>query len=445
MQTWVINAFLAIPDANNQQLLILSSDNGWTFPHFVLGKSFTDLHLLQRAIRERLHAEMTVIRWANRIVNEEAHTVHGLWIMEVHSPDWSVPDNGRWVSVDDLDDLTFTEEWMKPALIKAFGLLNDSVETQPWFSRGWFTQVQQWITDTLVARGYTLVGVPEQFKIYQISSLLRAETTQETFYFKCAIDLPLFGNEPALMQSLGDLYPRWIPKPLAIDAERRWMLAPDFGVMLFFAEPDVHKYKRVVTEYAQLQRLTSEQVDTLLSVGCLDRRLPILASQIDGLLADRDSCRNFNSEELVIWQNAGDHLRALCDKLASYNVPMTLVHGDFHAGNIAVRGDDILFFDWTDACLAHPFFDLALLMDGGLSEEEATQSLAAYLSQWESYETPERLREAYQIAEVLAFVHQAVSGQGIRDGVNPADQDDMHGFISSFTRIVFDKMQALSV
>ncbi|MBI1880332.1 MAG: phosphotransferase [Chloroflexi bacterium] len=57
------------------------------------------------------------------------------------------------------------------------------------------------------------------------------------------------------------------------------------------------------------------------------------------------------------------HLKARCDQLAGYSVPQTLVHGDLHTGNVALVEGKLLFFDWTDACVTHPFFDVMLMMN----------------------------------------------------------------------------------
>ena len=39
-----------------------------------------------------------------------------------------------------------------------------------------------------------------------------------------------------------------------------------------------------------------------------------------------------------------------CEQLRSGPVPQTLMHGDFHAGNIALTEKGYIIFDWTDAC-----------------------------------------------------------------------------------------------
>ena len=56
--------------------------------------------------------------------------------------------------------------------------------------------------------------------------------------------------------------------------------------------------------------------------------------------------------------------------------PDALRHGDTHLGNIAVRNGVALFFDWSDACIALPFLDLApLLKAAGLDNNPDAAAL----------------------------------------------------------------------
>ena len=59
-------------------------------------------------------------------------------------------------------------------------------------------------------------------------------------------------------------------------------------------------------------------------------------------------------------QALAPHLKNLCSQLAKYRIPQTLVHGDLHLGNVALYEDNYILFDWTDSCIAHPFFDMFL-------------------------------------------------------------------------------------
>jgi aminoglycoside phosphotransferase (APT) family kinase protein len=86
--------------------------------------------------------------------------------------------------------------------------------------------------------------------------------------------------------------------------------------------------------------------------------------------------------------------------LASYAVPHTLVHGDLHLGNVARCAGSYLFFDWTDACVAHPFFDTISIFQAK-DPNVLARLRNSYLGVWAAYEPIERLLEAWTLAKPL--------------------------------------------
>jgi aminoglycoside phosphotransferase (APT) family kinase protein len=57
---------------------------------------------------------------------------------------------------------------------------------------------------------------------------------------------------------------------------------------------------------------------------------------------------------------------ALRDRLASYGVAETVQHDDLHDAQIFVRNGRAQVLDWGDACISHPFFTLAVSLEGVL-------------------------------------------------------------------------------
>lgn len=105
-----------------------------------------------------------------------------------------------------------------------------------------------------------------------------------------------------------------------------------------------------------------------------------------------------------------------------------LVHGDFHPGNVAVRDGRLWFFDWTDVCVAHPFFDLVTFLefdDEQYEPDRRARLLNAYLSVWADDESDKRVLEAWRLARILGALHQAVSYQHIVRTLEPAARPDL--------------------
>ena len=297
---------------------------------------------------------------------------------------------------------------------------------------GWFATASTWIGERLHDAGLSATGPIEQLNNWGISCVLRVPTAAGDHFFKAipsgSGNAPvagaglLFANEPALLAALAARFPEHVPAPLAVDRERRWQLLADDGPPL--AEyRDYALWEQTMRAFARLQVASVGQVDDLLQVGCLDRRPQSLPAEIDPLLADPNARDTIGADELTRLGALAPRLRSACAELADFGVPPTLVHGDLHAANIAVRDGDITFFDWTDACVAHPFIDVPLLLqDAGrvLAEPDAGAKLReAYLSEWTAFVPIERLREAYAVAEPVVALHHAVSYRHIVASVDP--------------------------
>ena len=140
------------------------------------------------------------------------------------------------------------------------------------------------------------------------------------------------------------------------------MLLDDFG-------PDLRSQKATDTDVAgflrqfgALQAQSAGMTDALRRAGCRDRRLPVLARQIDELAAHPLTARHITPDELARLRTAIPALQERCTALGRYNLPDCLVHGDLHLGNVArngtKNGEGYQIFDWSDSCIAHPFVDM---------------------------------------------------------------------------------------
>ena len=251
----------------------------------------------------------------------------------------------------------------------------------PWAARGWFQAAEGWLRGSLDTPD-AATGPVQQVQLWELSCILRVPTDRGDVWFKASRDSPLFVNEAVLTRELAGLLPDHVPAPLAVDA-----------------------------------------VDRLLGAGCLDRRLAWLSAQAEGWLpavqetgrlAGIDAATWLSADEVAELAAAGPRLVAMCGELAAFAVPATLLHGDLHLSNVAKGPAGYLFFDWTDACVAHPFLDMITVFhekDGALRD--------AYLAEWTRFEPPDRLRRAWELAEPLGALHHAVGYRSIVANLDP--------------------------
>ncbi len=202
--------------------------------------------------------------------------------------------------------------------------------------------------------------------------------------------------------------------------------------------------------FAQIQIQSVKHCDRLLAVGCLDRRLDILKSQIEPLIHDEDILSELSSTEIERLNMLLPTLKNLCTQLTNYKIPQTLVHGDLHLNNIALHEGNYIFFDWTDGCIAHPFFDLFLLsrennqkslrmwLENLLIRQSREHEWDQYLSQWSHYETKERLLDAWEIARPLAALHHAITYQNMRHILEVRNKQEVISAVPYFLRYVIN-------
>jgi hypothetical protein len=329
---------------------------------------------------------------------------------------------------------------------------------RPWTARGWFAGAERWLHEAMAAIGRPLTGPVEQMQVWDLSCVLRAPTAAGHVWFKATAASPLFVNEGLVMGALAGLFADRVPAPVAVDPERGWMVLDDLGQEVGWEAP-LEVVEEVVRAFARMQVEAAGQVDRLLAAGCHDRRLDRLAAQarewlpaIEATreLAGIDDATWLSQDELAAVRAALPEVLACCEELAGYAVPPSIVHGDLHLGNVARGPAGYRFFDWTDACVAHPFFDLLTIRRGtGFAGEEGDGELrdrlrAAYLPAWAPFEPPGRLARALQLADPLGSLHHAVSYRSIVAGMTPPVESHMAGSTAWWLRQMLAGLRDLS-
>ena len=80
------------------------------------------------------------------------------------------------------------------------------------------------------------------------------------------------------MQGLAWLFRHGVPRPLAVDSQRRWMLLDDVGPSIGWDAP-VEERESVLRVFAFMQVASSSHLDALHAMGCIDRRPAWLARE----------------------------------------------------------------------------------------------------------------------------------------------------------------------
>ncbi len=436
---------IILPHPTTPRLLLVPEGDGWSLPRLETGSSAMNVAYVRQELHERWGIAATVLRWALYQPDPvDAAREAVVLVLENHSPAGAAPPGARWVGPDDLADLALAIP-AHHAVIATY--LHEETTREipaqraPWARPGWFADALAWIAHQLAALGIAPQGEVEQARLWSISCLLQVPTDAGNLYFKAVP--PLFATEPRITAGLAARDPDHMPQVVASDPDRGWLLMRDFGGGHALEDLPLPDWEAAVRLWGQIQRSYVGQTAALFALGCRDSRLEVMAAQADDLLADGPGLSDLTAAERAQLQACVPRLPALCAALAAYGLPATLTHGDFHAGNIRRNGEHTLIYDWTDASVSHPFLDMANIVEW-MPEERPPDARArlwtAYLTAWADTDTPERLREAAKLGEVLGCLCQILSYGRLTASLEPVCQPEMAEGIPMWVRRMLNLM-----
>ena len=211
------------------------------------------------------------------------------------------------------------------------------------------------------------------------STVFRVPTVEATCFSR---RLSTAAHEAALIEFLAVRRPDCIPPLLAVDPSRGWMLMRGRGLKLrelIEAERSLGRWRDVLPLYAGVQIDLVGEVDALLALGVPDFRLacfPIGPRPCS--ISSTDS-----SERNGAGHPGGD---AAGRGGSATSSPLRPPRDDsarrLHDAQVFVRDDRYLLLDWGDACVSHPFFTMAVTLDGviawGVDDVEGSEPTEPY-------------------------------------------------------------------
>jgi hypothetical protein len=225
-----------------------------------------------------------------------------------------------------------------------------------WTEPEWLASAEAWIRERAV-----VAGELDQFHVRWWSTVIRVPTRGENLYFKAVAKGFMF--EPPLTAKLFELKPDRVTVVVDVDVERGWMLMRDAGRRfreIVRSPADLRHWELALPRYAELQLAATPLADELLSLGVPDARLSVLPGQLRTVLAQPVRGLTPAQQERVL--EALPAFEAMCRELAAYGIPATIQHDDLHDGQVFLRDDRYLFFDWGDSCISHPFHSLTVTL-----------------------------------------------------------------------------------
>jgi Phosphotransferase enzyme family len=244
-----------------------------------------------------------------------------------------------------------------------------------WTDPAWLAEAHAWISSHV-----TPTGAIEQPHVRPWSTVMRVPVEGGAVWFKA--NTVALRYEAALVGRLAARRPDAVPALVAVDLERGWMLMEDAGRTLrevIAEERSLDRWLEVLPLYSSVQRDLAPEAEVLVALGVPDVRLAVLPARFEAFLGE------VGNELGGLGERARERLpwiREACEELASYGIPETIQHDDFHDAQVFMKDGCYLLMDWGDACISHPFFTLSVTLEGviawGLDDEEHSVDLAPF-------------------------------------------------------------------
>jgi len=281
-----------------------------------------------------------------------------------------------------------------------------------WARQGWLSGVSAWITDELARAGGPMPTAIVQFRHWGISAVVRVdagEAEARRFWFKAVC--PHFGHEPALTKLLAEHLGDRVASVIAVDTSRRWMLLHDLGDAVILN--DAHRHRGAFDHLVSIQQWSAARATELGDDGVPARPLSGIHAAFVEALAE-PSCAELLEAEPARIEQAVEWLAGAIDRVTQVGIPEVLVHGDFHPGNIAGKGERHVLFDWSDAAIAPPFVDI-VTWTWWLGDDEAEVSAVwqSFARAWAGAPWIEGVLAERALVEAIAGAFHTVSYAGI--------------------------------
>jgi hypothetical protein len=239
-----------------------------------------------------------------------------------------------------------------------------------WSSDAWRAEATAWLDDRLADAGLRRTGDVTQPHLRPWSTCLRADTTGGTVWLKATT--PAHAFEVPLYRLLDAASPGRVLSPVATDEARAWIVLPDGGRSFgedLTGDDVVDAMAAALPHYAELQRRMAPQADALVAIGVPDMRPAVMPDRFDEALDAVHSYvarsgRDGDGDTCAAVARRRPAFVDCCARLADAPGAASLDHNDLHPYNVLrpAGGDDIVFYDWGDSVVAHPFTSMLVTL-----------------------------------------------------------------------------------
>lgn len=308
-------------------------------------------------------------------------------------------------------------------------------------SVGWLNEAMAWIEVTL-GHGANLSGKIEQYNAGGGFALLKVKTADRGSYWIKAVGQPNLREFP-ITKIVSAVCPDQLPVLVAVKDEWNAWLMQDAGKPRT-AGMDRGSLCRTMSAAAQIQKTTSNHVDSLIEAGARDNRASVLRDTVRHHLPFLREAMQRQSTAAVTKiadgriEELGAILEDACEAMANSRIPDTIVHNDLNVGNILFHRGRCKLIDWCEVCIGSPFLFFQNVLR--LAEREAatisdvSEALREIYSEcWRDVLTQEQMQIGFTVAPLLAIMSHLSAYSDFSSPIDRVDDDHL-GLVRSLVR-----------
>ena len=350
-----------------------------------------------------------------------------LAILDSPAAGWTVPDGCRWGSNPSplpaglrVRAQTWRSEWaggLKPPILRP-----------RWSRPGWHARAVAWIDARLAELGRPRTGPVTLVRLWSLSAMMRAPTDVGSAWFKAVF--PHFEQETRVTPLLAEHVTGLVPGVLASDPHEGWLLLEEAGT-----PPSRERVgdDLILGSFDQLSRAQEQLLSHsrgLEDAGCPRRPLAALADDLEQALGEwvelgGDPEPPARMSAIVGW------VRATASWIDGLGWADTLIHGDFHPGNLLVGPGGTRIIDWSDAAISSPVVEMAPWM-GQVRPGLRSAGWDAWLTALSRFGPARDLRDGQRSVYGIGCAYQIASYAGMLREVEPATRyqlaDGLNGY-----------------
>ena len=283
---------------------------------------------------------------------------------------------------------------------------------QPWALPGGPQDDVAWAVAELEAAGTPVAGRPEQIRSWHLSSIWRLPVATGAVWLK--VVPPFLSHEGATLMELQS-FP--VPRLLASNGSRV-LLAEVPGTDQ--EEPTRALVEAMVRLLVAIQAEWAGRIRELSALGLPDwRRRPV--SEQGRVVFERVADR-LDRNDLPALDRFFGALDQRWTQIERCGIPDSLVHGDFHSGNLRWDGTDLTLLDWGDSGIGHPMLDQAAFLKSLIEPHQVVAAGRVWTDAWQRMVPGSDPARAATLLAPIGALRQALIYQNFEDNIEPVER-----------------------